>query len=232
MKKILLAFMFVLFSQLHALDASSAIPLDHRALLDKVLADLHFEDADSKSRMTVYKELKPFLKDGWYAHWISNRTGSDSRMENAPGMFTDIMLYNNERITNVTFIYFRKFNQMFVSAKEFVATGDKLALERFNKNKTDSKLEMLNETDNYALFNEKGYMGYETVYIKGANAMMVYETSNYLDVYAKGGTNTGGLGSKNKDATKTGTPTLDKNPPALKPKDDNKEEDLILIPKS
>jgi len=229
MKKIFLTFMFMMFTQLHALDASSSIPSDHKTLLDKVLTDLHFEDADDQSRMKLYNELKPFLKNGWYSHWISNRTGSDSKVENAATAFTDIMLYNNDRVTNVTFIYFKNHNQVFVGVKEFVETSDKLALDQFRKNKTDSKLEKLNETDNYAVFNEKGYMGYETAHIKGANAIMVYETSNYLNVGTKNGT-TGSTVSLDKPRS---TPSLDKNPPVTKPlKDDEKEEDLTLIPKS
>lgn len=232
MKKVLLAFVLTLFTQLHALDASSAIPSDHRSLLDKVLKDLNFQNADSQSRMKIYGELKPFLRDGWYTHWISNRTGSDSKIDNAPTMFTDVMLYNNERVTNVTLIYFKNFNQVFVSAKEFLVTSDNLALEKFRKNKKDAKFDKLHETDNYAVFNEKGYMGYETAYIKGANAMMVYETSNYLDVNTKGGNNnmSTNIGlDKDKPATK---PTLDKNPPMSKPVENNNEEDLTLIPKS
>jgi len=231
MKKIFLALTFVLFSQLQALDVSSAIPSDHKKLLNKILSDLHFDNADSTSRMALYGELKPFLKDGWYSHWISNRTGSDSKVTNASTMFSDIMLYNNDRVTNVTFIYFKKFNQVFVGVKEFVETSDTLALERFRKNKKDAKFEKLNETDNYAVFNEKGYMGYETAHIKGANAMMVYETSNYLNVSSKGGNK--GNGSLDKP-TITTTPSLDKNPPITKPTTvpNDKEEDLTLVPKS
>jgi len=225
MKKIFLAFMFVVFSQLHALDAVSAIPSDHRTLLDKVLVDLHLENADDASRNAIYGELKPFLKDGWYSHWISNRTGSDSKVENAPTIFTDIMLYNNQRVTNVTFIYFKNYNQVFVGVKEFLPTSDTLALKRFRKNKTDAKLEKLNETDNYAVFNEKGFMGYETAHIKGANAMMVYETSNYINVYTKAGK---GLSTRGLDKIAPTTTTT----PTQTPSVETKEEDLTLIPKS
>jgi len=181
MKKFMLAFILVCFTNLYALSAVSAIPSDHRSLLNKILKDLHFSDADDKSRNDIYGELKPFLKNGWYTHWISNRTGSDSKVENADTLFTDVMIYNNERVANVTLIYFRKHNQMFVGTKESIQTSSKSALERFRKNKSD----IINETDNYAVFNEKGYMGYETVHIKEPNAMMIYESSTYLNVYPK-----------------------------------------------
>ncbi|KIM06539.1 MAG: hypothetical protein KU28_08080 [Sulfurovum sp. PC08-66] len=236
MKKIILALMFAMFTQLHALNEGSAIPSDHKTLVDNVLDDLHFEDASDEARITIYKELKPFLKEGWYSHWTSNRTGSDSKIADAQTMYTDIMLYNNERVTNVTLIYFRQFNQAYIGVKEFVATTDKRALERFRKNKNDTKLKKLNETDNYAVFNKKGFMGYETSYINGTNAMMVYETSNYLNVYPKNVTNTipndeGSNGTLDKKipSTTTTPSSLDKNPTNTL---DNQEKDLTLIPKS
>jgi len=185
MKKFVLALLLACLTNLYALSEISAIPSDHRLLLNKILKDLHFSDADDKSRKDIYGELKPFLKNGWYTHWISNRTGSDSKIENADTLFTDIMIYNDSRVANLTFIYFRKYNQLFVGVKESIQTSSQNALKRFRKNKSDTKLEKLNETDNYAVFNEKGYMGYETVHIKEPNAMMIYETSRYLDVYPK-----------------------------------------------
>lgn len=181
----MLAFILACFTNLYALSQASAIPSDHKVLLDKILKDLHFSDANDKARSDIYLELKPFLKSNWYSHWISNRTGSDSKIENADTLFTDIMIYNNERVANVTLIYFSKYNQIFVGIKEAIQTGSTVALDRFNKNKTNTKLDKLKETDNYAVFNEKGYMGYETVHIKEPNAMMIYESSKYLDVYPK-----------------------------------------------
>jgi len=183
MKKLLLVLVLVFATGSFGLSKISAIPTEEKLLLDKVFDNLNFNDVSDESRNLVYEQLKPFLKSGWYSHWLSNTSGADSKLDKAETAFADIMIYNNERVTNITLIYFRKFNQMYINTKEFIETTSDLGMGTFRKNQKDKQFENLNETDYYAVFNKKGFMGYETVHIKEPNAMMVYETANYLDVF-------------------------------------------------
>jgi len=185
MKKFFLALILVCITNLNALSSISAIPVEEKTLLDKVLNNLNFTDASEESRAVIHKQLKPFLKDGWYTHWLSNGSGDDSKIAQSDTRFTDIMIYNNDRVVNITLIYFKQNGQIFISTKETIEVGSEDALTKFREKQKDAQLENLNETDNYAVFNKKGYMAYETVHIKEPNALMVYETSNYLNVTTK-----------------------------------------------
>ncbi len=167
-----------------ALSKMSSIPSEEKELLDKIFNNLNFNDVSDESRNLIYDQLKPFLRNGWYSHWLSNTSGADSKLDKADTAFADIMIYNNERVTNITLIYFRKFNQMYINTKEYIETTSSAAMDNFRKKQKDSQYKNLNETDYYAVFNKNGYMGYETVHIKEPNAMMVYETANYLNVFA------------------------------------------------
>ena len=184
MKKLFLVFTLLFFTtNTFALEKGSSIPEGEKKLLDKVFNDLHFNDVSQASRELVYKQLKPFLKYGWYSHWLSNTSGADSKLDNADTTFADIMIYNNERVTNITLIYFRKFNQMYINTKEFIEISSDTAISYLRKYKKDSKFRKLNETDYYAAYNKDGWMQYDTVHAKEPNAMMVYESANYLNVY-------------------------------------------------
>jgi len=185
MKKFFLALILVCITNLNALSSISAIPVEEKTLLDKVLNNLNFTDASEESRAVIHKQLKPFLKDGWYTHWLSNGSGDDSKIAQSDTRFADIMIYNNDRVVNITLIYFKQNGQIFISTKETIEVGSEDALTKFREKQKDAQLENLNETDNYAVFNKKGYMAYETVHIKEPNALMVYETSNYLNVTTK-----------------------------------------------
>ena len=66
--------------------------------------------------------------------------------------------------------------------KQYIEAKSSLVLDKYNERKNDSKYSIENETENYAYFQEKGYMSYETYHVKSPVGMVVYESSYFLNV--------------------------------------------------
>lgn len=179
MKKLMLV--IVLLHNVYALDAVSAIPEDQKRVVDRVVEVLGLP-ANKEMKKVVFNKLGDFLIKNWSAHWTTNATGADSKIKKSQTQICDVIIYNDNRVVNCTFVYFKKEKQLFITVKEYIEGESSLVLELYNKRKKDSKYSIENETDNYAYFQQKGYMNYETYHIKSPVGMVVYESSYILDV--------------------------------------------------
>ena len=166
---------------LYALNAVSSIPEDQKNVLASIVKVLGLP-SNQKNQELIYDKLSPFFQKNWSAHWTTNSTGADSKIKDSKTQICDVTIYNDNRVVNSTFVYFKKEKQLFVTVKEYVEVESSTALKLYNEIKADPKFAVQNETDNYAYFNQKGYMSYQTYHIKSPVGMVVYEGSYFLDV--------------------------------------------------
>jgi len=179
MKKVILV--VILISNLFALDSVSSIPEEQKKVVNRIIEVLELP-LTREVKKTIFSKLDFSFKEGWSAHWTTNSTGSASKIKNSKTQICDVTVYNNNRVVNCTFVYFKKEKQLFVTVKEYIEAKSSTVLENYNKLKKDSKFSIENETDNYAYFNKNGYMEYETYHIKSPVGMIVYESSYILDI--------------------------------------------------
>ncbi|WP_428738738.1 hypothetical protein [Sulfurimonas sp.] len=179
MKKIMLV--LVLLCNVYALDSMSSIPDEQKQVVNRVVKVLQLP-ANKKSTELVFNKLSDFFSKNWSSHWTTNTTGADSKIKNSQTQICDMTIYNDNRVVNITFVHFKKEKQLFVTIKQYIEAESSLVLELYNKRKKDDAYTIENETDNYAYFQEKGYMSYETHHIKSPVGMVVYESSYILNV--------------------------------------------------
>lgn len=178
--RIIILFLGLLHS-LYALSATSAIPEDQKQVVFRIMTGLDLP-TNANTQELVYKKLNAFFTKNWSAHWITNTSGADSRIKNSNTKICDVIIYNDNRAVNCTFVYFKKEKQLFITLKQYIEDSSSLILKRYNEIKKDSKYTLQNETDNYAYFQEKGYMSYETYHVKSPVGMVIYEDTFFLDI--------------------------------------------------
>ena len=181
MRKIVIVVLLGLWCSLYALDAVSSMPKEQKEVIQSVVDVLELPN-NSNSKTMIYNKLSDFFSDGWSAHWTTNATGSNTKIANSNAQICDVTIYNDNRVINCTFVHFKKEKQLFITLKQYIESESSTILDMYNKTKADSKYEVQNETDHYAYFQEKGYMSYNTYHIKAPVAMIVYESSFFLDV--------------------------------------------------
>ena len=183
MKKILVIFLLLSSTTLMALSAISTLPKNEKDLLDKIVNKLNMpQDMSSDKKMELYGKMKVFLKNNWSTHWMSNSSVENSKIKDSSTQIVDLMIYNNERVVNITFVYFSKVKQLFLSTKEYVEIKSKSALKSYNKLTKDKKYKLGSESDNYAYFNEIGYISYTGYHIEEPVGLIVYESSNLMNL--------------------------------------------------
>ena len=171
----------MLVHSVFALDSISSIPEDQRKVIDRITEVLDLP-ANQNMRRIIYDKTSDFFTKNWSAHWNTNSTGADSKIKNSDVKICDVTIYNNNRAVNCTFVHFKKEKQLFVTVKQYVEAESSTILKRYNEVKSDSKYSLENETDNYAYFQQKGYMSYETYHVKSPVGMVIYEDTYFLDV--------------------------------------------------
>ncbi|MCK9336198.1 MAG: hypothetical protein M0P43_00045 [Arcobacteraceae bacterium] len=179
MKKLLL--LMLLVHNIYALDSLSSIPDDQKKVLARVIEVLELP-SNKNMKQVVFDKLGDFFTKNWSAHWTTNTTGVDTKIKNSNAQICDVTIYNDNRVVNCTFVHFKKEKQLFVTLKQYIEAESSSVLTLYNELKKDSKYSIENETENYAYFNEKGYMSYTTYHVKSPVGMVVYESSYFLDV--------------------------------------------------
>lgn len=179
LKYILILCLFAL--NLFSLDAISSIPKNEKEVLNSIVEKLKLP-SDTKTKELVYDKISSYFTDGWSAHWTTNSTAANSKIESSKTQICDVSIYNNNRVANCTFVYFQKEKQLFITVKQYVEGESSKVLELYNERKNDKEYTLENETNNYAYFNQKGYMTYETYHIESPAGMIVYESSFLLDI--------------------------------------------------
>lgn len=179
MKKIILIVMLI--SNLMALDSVSSVPEEQKKVVGRIMEVLKLP-VNELTKDAVFNKLSFAFKEGWSAHWATNETGFGTKIKNSDTQICDVTIYNNNRVVNCTFVYFKKEKQLFTTVKEYIEAESSTVLEKYNQLKKDPKYSIENETDNYAYFHEKGYMNYETYHIKSPVGMVVYESSFLEDI--------------------------------------------------
>jgi len=179
MKKLLLVLLLV--HNIFALDSVSSIPDEQKKVVARIIEVLELP-SNKNMKKVVFNKLGDFFTKNWSAHWTTNTTGADSKIKNSNAQICDVTIYNDNRVINCTFVHFKKEKQLFVTLKQYVEAESSTVLKLYNKTKEDSKYSIENETENYAYFNEKGYMSYNTYHVKSPVGMVVYESSYFSDV--------------------------------------------------
>lgn len=181
MKRFLIILVLGFFCNAVALDTMSSMPDEQKNVLDKIMTSLNLPKNET-NRMMIYDKLSDFFTQNWSAHWTTNTTGNISKIKNSDTQICDVTIYNNNRAVNCTFVYFKNEKQLFITLKQYVETDSSTAMKLYNETKSNPKYEIKHETDNYAYFNEKGYMTYNTYHIKSPIGMIIYESSYFLDI--------------------------------------------------
>jgi len=179
MKKLLLVILLV--HNIFALDSVSAIPETQKEVVTNIIKVLKLPSNERIKEM-IFDKLSFAFEDGWSAHWTTNSSGANSKIENSKTQICDVTIYNNNRVANITFVYFKKEEQLFITIKQYVDGDSKIILKAYKERKNNTDYSIENETDNYAYFQEKGHMSYITYHISAPAGMVVYEDSFILNV--------------------------------------------------
>jgi len=182
MKKI---FTLLLLSStlIFALDSLSSLPSGEKKLLNKVIDKLNIpQTITSKTRQKIYDKMGTYLEESWSTHWMSNASVDNSKLKDSKTQIVDLMIYNNERVTNITFVYFSKEKQLFTTTKQYIEIESDKAMDSYKKLDKDDKYSKESESDNYAYFNEKGYISYTGFHIETPVGLIIYESNNIIDI--------------------------------------------------
>ena len=179
MKKLLVLVMLV--HNIYALDSVSSIPDDQKKVVARVIEVLKLP-SNKNTKKIIFDKLSGFFTKDWSAHWTTNNTGANTKIENSNAQICDVTLYNENRVVNCTFVYFKKEKQLFVTLKQYIEAESSTVLKMYKERKEDSKYSIKDERDNYAYFNEKGYMDYIAYHVKSPVGMVVYEDSSFIEV--------------------------------------------------
>ena len=135
-----------------------------------------------KVKNIIYEKLSYYFETDWYAHWITNSSSATSKIKNNNTQICDISIVNDNRVANLTFIYFKKEKQLFISVKQYVEGKSKAIFQLYGKRKKDGKYTLLSENDHFACFIQKSYLAYKTYHVKAPVGMIVYEDSFLLNL--------------------------------------------------
>ena len=184
MYKAILVILLLIFShQTLALDELSSIPESHQKVLGWVIKDFGLKKASTSVRNEIYKTFKYALEqDGWYASWVGNDDLTSSKFKNDKVRVFDLIIPSNDRVNNITLIYFKDANQIFYTQKESIEGSSSLALEEFKKEKEKEENKVLNETNNYAFIQRKGYLDFDIFHLKSPNGLAAYFSYGTIDL--------------------------------------------------
>ncbi len=177
MKKLLLIMFLV--SNLFALSKMSSVPTDQKKLVDKIVDILQLP---KKAETKIYDKLSPYLINDWSVHWTNNISLKNSKLSKSSTRVLDLFIYNNNRFSNLNFVYFKDKKQILYSQKEYLISSSNTILEKFDEFKKDSKLSLESESDNYAYFQEKGYKSYKSILVKGSAGMLIYQDYTLINI--------------------------------------------------
>ena len=107
MKKMLL--LLLLIYNVFALDTTSSIPKDQKEVIDRIIMVLQLQ-SNKNTKEIIFNKLNGFFEEDWSAHWTTNTTGSGSRIEYSETQICDVTIYNNNRVTNCTFVISKRKN--------------------------------------------------------------------------------------------------------------------------
>lgn len=179
MKKLIL--LIVILQNLFALGEINPIPLDQEVLVSKVMKVLNLP-SNKTAKDIVYGKMSSFFTSNWSAHWTTNAVDTNTKIENSPTQVCDVSIFNDNRVANCTFVYFKEEKQLFITIKQYIGAESNLVLEIYRKRKEDSAYTLEKETDSYAYFKEKDFISYEAHHVKTPVGMVIYESSYIFDI--------------------------------------------------
>ena len=180
MKKILL--LLVLSVQVFAISSLSTLGESEKNLLNSILKQLKIDNISEEKKQEVYNTFNFALEKDWYAKWNSNDTLTSSKVGNAETQFVDLSIIDENRIYNVTFIYFNKQKQLIVGIKQYISGSPKLVLEINDDVKKDKKYENKIDKENYAVYSQKEYANDTVIYVDGTTGMVMYNRMVFINL--------------------------------------------------
>lgn len=176
MKYLLLGMMLVFgaFTNSYALDEFSTIPEQHMDLLNSIIKNLRVGDLTREDKKNIYLHFKHALDGNWYYKFTTNRSIVASKFADNPVQVVQLFVVNDERINDITFIYFKSERQILVSGSEFVEGGSKAVLNAFKKEKNKSETEVKTDNDIFAVTQEKGKLDINIYHMDSPYGMVGY----------------------------------------------------------
>ncbi len=165
-----------------ALDEVSALPEAHTKLIKSVTDELGIKDPSVETKKKIYGTFDHALKEGWYSYWVGNSDIKASKFKDDTVRIFEFMIVNDNRFNVITMTYFPRAGQIFVARRQFVEGASSVAMDAFKKKKQDAAFKLLNETNNYAFFQESGYVSFEVYHVSGSNAAVSYVDYYIIDV--------------------------------------------------
>lgn len=182
MKKIFFS-LIVLSISLFGFNEFDGIALDKKDTTVRIMNALGLpKELSSNKKMEFYNKLEPFLINDWSLHWTTNKSVLGTKTLDSSTRVIDIIIYNNERITNITFVYFKNQNEIFVSTKEFIEEKSQNVISLYSKTASDNNYTKGSEGDNYAYFSQKGFLAYNGYHLRTPIGMLLYKKVNIIDL--------------------------------------------------
>jgi hypothetical protein len=165
-----------------ALDTISPIPESHQTVVKQIKDELGLKTSDKTIDQKIYEKLNYALKEGWYSYWVGNRDLNKSNFKDEKVRVVDVVIPNNDRINNVTYIYFPSAGQIFCTQREFVEGSSSVTLEAFRKAKEAPDMKKLHEAENFALFKKTSVASLVAYHVKAPNGAVAYIDYSVIDV--------------------------------------------------
>ena len=165
-----------------ALDESSSMPQVHRQVVKTITDELGLSEMDGVVQGKIYATLEYALVDGWFSYWIGNRDLDKARFKDEKVRIIDLIISNNNRVSNISYTYFPAAGQIFFSRKQFVEGSASAAVSMFQKSKTSSEMKKLNETDNYGFMKRDGFLSFEVYHVRAPNGAVTYVDYGLIDL--------------------------------------------------
>lgn len=165
-----------------SLDTVSSIPESHQKVVKQIKDGLGLKSTDKTIDKKIYGKLDHSLKDGWYSYWVGNRDLDKSNFKDDKVRVVDVIIPSNDRINNVTYIYFPSAGQIFYTQREYIEGSSSITLEAFQKAKENLDMKKLSEADNYAFFQKISTASFSIYHVKAPNGGVAYFDYGVIDV--------------------------------------------------
>jgi len=177
MKKLLLIFLFII-NNLYAFGNLVDIPHDGRIILiKKILKILGVNNPNDKVIKRFNTVMLDGFKDNWYAIWKDTSDFQDRKVNKLKNFFVDLVLVNNNRVVNYTFIRIPHEDKVVCICFQSVESEASTILEYYNKINSDLAYKKIKDTENYSVFHKTNYLSDIFFHLKGKVGSV-----NYLDL--------------------------------------------------
>lgn len=187
MKKFLFLVVILLSFNASALGGFESLSESEQKLLKLIVERLGIEDKNNSIKQKIYDKSSFAFDGNWSSYWVGLNDLSLSKYKDGKEKgFIELGVNNSENGTVfLTYLYKPEVKQIILTSKQIRYGAKKTILDVFEERKSNKeKYVVKNESDNYALLQEKGQASFEYYHVGASTdtASLVYQLQVVIDI--------------------------------------------------